>query len=111
MTFITDIQDAWKYVESHHIRYELVMILFWAGVIAIGTLNRLALLVLRRTKTHRFSWLKAHVLVPATFGQRCASNLWWCTIPPRIQSLTILIFTLLNVVCSVHGYRITSVNL
>ncbi|XWX02378.1 hypothetical protein V2A60_010415 [Cordyceps javanica] len=56
-------------------------------------------------------WLQRKVLLPATFGHRCAQSIWWCTIPPRVQSLTLAVFALVNLVFCVHGYRLTTVNL
>lgn len=50
-------------------------------------------------------WLAQHLTYPATFGYRCAQNVGWCTIPPRIQSFTILSFIVINVVFCIHGYR------
>lgn len=56
-------------------------------------------------------WAKKSLLLPATFGQHCSQNIWWCTIPPRIQSLTLVAFLLLNVGCSIQGYKVTAINL
>jgi predicted ferric reductase len=57
------------------------------------------------------AWIKRHITVPATFGNRCSQPYGWCTIPPRIQSLTILAFVLLNVSLCLHGYHLTEGNL
>ena len=51
------------------------------------------------------------VTVPATFGHRCLQNVGWCTIPPRVESLTIILFFILNVAFSIHGYFIFAGNL
>jgi hypothetical protein len=52
---------------------------------------------------HPYTWLKRFVTIPATFGYRCSQNLGWCTIPPRIHSLTIAAFVIVNVVlCSIN---------
>lgn len=49
--------------------------------------------------------LQRYLIVPATFGYHCSQNVGWCTIPPRIQSLTIAAFIFINVVlCSVNYY-------
>jgi hypothetical protein len=52
-------------------------------------------------------WVKRTISTPASFGRRCAQDYGgWATVPPRLQSLTILLFIILNVGCSIHGYRI-----
>jgi hypothetical protein len=67
------------------------------------TQNRLTSGVIR---SHTTSWFKRHVTIPATFGYRCAQNVWWATIPPRAQTITLIIFLLMNIVFNIHGYRI-----
>ncbi|KAM3452367.1 hypothetical protein NHJ6243_009394 [Beauveria neobassiana] len=56
------------------------------------------------------SWLKRRLLLPATFGYRCAQRTWGCSVPPRIQSLTIFAFIAINTVFSVIGYQLTKEN-
>lgn len=100
------------------------MIIFWIVVVAMGVLSRLIAAIGDAQRSmvkpstgisrpfHAFSvWLKRHVTIPATFGYRCAQNLGWCTIPPRIQSLTLLAFIAMNVFLSLYGYRFTDNNL
>jgi hypothetical protein len=55
--------------------------------------------------------LKRYVVIPATFGYRCSQKLGWCTIPPRIQSLAIFAFVLLNVIFCCTNYRVFEGNL
>lgn len=100
------------------------MAIFWIAVVVTGTSTRLvsfveldrmssrkpqsrAAVVIDRVNT----WLRRYITIPATFGYRRAQNLGWCTIPPRNQSLTILAFTMLNIVVSIHGYIVMPVNL
>ncbi|GJC84319.1 ferric/cupric reductase transmembrane component B [Colletotrichum liriopes] len=85
-------------------RASFYVIVFWFIVIAIGLGSRLVSAIgnlqnrehdPRKTPSiHHASalWLKRYITVPATFGYRCSQNLGWCTIPPRIQSLTIVAF-------------------
>lgn len=94
------------------------VIVFWAIVVAIGLASRLvsAIASLQRQEIDSekrpgvFSWsalwLKRYVTVPAAFGYRCSQNLGWCTIPPRVQSLTIFAFVAVNVWYCVYGYYI-----
>lgn len=58
-----------------------------------------------------YGLLKRYILVPATFGYRCLQNVGWCTIPPRIQSLTIFAFVVLNIVLCCISYPVFAANL
>ncbi|KAM0287043.1 hypothetical protein ACHAQH_000728 [Verticillium albo-atrum] len=119
-----DTLDAVEYVYYNHYIYGMAMIIFWIAVVAMGVLSRLAAAVGNAqrpivkpstsisTPFHAFSvWLKRYVTIPATFGYRCAQNLGWCTIPPRIQSLTLFAFIGMNIFLSLYGYRFTENNL
>ncbi|RXG43553.1 hypothetical protein VDGE_01145 [Verticillium dahliae] len=119
-----DTLDAVEYVYYNHYIYGMAMIIFWIVVVAMGVLSRLIAAIGDAQRSmvkpstgisrpfHAFSvWLKRHVTIPATFGYRCAQNLRWCTIPPRIQSLTLLAFIAMNVFLSLYGYRFTDNNL
>jgi predicted ferric reductase len=55
--------------------------------------------------------LRRHIIIPATFGYRCSQNIRWCTIPPRIQSITIASFVLLNIVLCSISYDVFSDNI
>lgn len=91
--------------------------IFWAVVVAIGMVLRLlstlshSHIILHADRwqsswTWGFvAWVRRRFLVPATFGYRCAQNVGWCTIPPRVQTLTITAFVAINVVFTVTGYR------
>ena len=57
------------------------------------------------------AWIKRFLTIPATFGNRCSQPYGWCTIPPRIQSLTILFFVVTNVVLCTCTYQLTDGNL
>jgi hypothetical protein len=56
-------------------------------------------------------WIKKYITIPATFSNRCSQPYGWCTIPPRIQSLTIVAFVLLNIFLCCSSYRLTLGNL
>ncbi|GKT92170.1 ferric reductase like transmembrane component [Colletotrichum tofieldiae] len=97
-------------------RASFYVIVFWFIVIAIGLGSRLVSAIgnlqnrehdPRKTPSiyHASAlWLKRYITVPATFGYRCSQNLGWCTIPPRIQSLTIVAFIIVNTFFCIHGY-------
>jgi hypothetical protein len=56
-------------------------------------------------------WLRARLIVPAVFGYRKAQPFGWYTVPPRIESLTILSFILMNILFTIHGYHVFPDNL
>lgn len=110
---------------------------FWAAVVLVGTLRHIThvfrstqprldprlepsedtdretlLIKGKPTRRERASLhLRRFVTVPATFGRRCLQNVGWCTIPPRVESLTILLFLILSIAFSVHGYYVFKGNL
>jgi hypothetical protein len=97
--------------------------LFWGVVVAIGMIHKVIRHMIDIPSSKRlypsgkqtswsWVWLKRHIFTPATFGQRCAESFGaWGTIPPRIQSITIGLFVALNVVTSIHGYRLFEGNM
>ncbi|KAF2105447.1 ferric-chelate reductase-like protein [Lophiotrema nucula] len=119
-----------------HVTYGIAMYYFWVTVIAIGVGTRFTALIRRvqrqewspipeddfeldqyRDTKHApmlsssYTLLKRYIIFPATFGYRCSQNVGWCTIPPRIQALTIATFVVLNtVLCSV-SYPVVHGNL
>ncbi|KAK7414269.1 hypothetical protein QQX98_006866 [Neonectria punicea] len=99
------------------------MIVFWAVAVAIGVVNHIILALSNTQVVNRqplqsvrqlpiyYSWLVSLITVPATFGTRCAQKIGWGTLPPRIQSITIILFLIVNIAFTIHGYRIVKVNL
>ncbi|GJN79677.1 hypothetical protein PLIIFM63780_003195 [Purpureocillium lilacinum] len=113
--------DAVQYVQRHHFYYGMAMNIFWIAVVAVGVSYRLFLIAsglcgrqaswpTRGPAVSTKKWVQRNITIPAAFGYRCAQDVWWGTIPPRVESITILLFFLLNVVLSIWGYRITKVN-
>ncbi|KAF2864728.1 ferric reductase like transmembrane component-domain-containing protein [Massariosphaeria phaeospora] len=126
--------DAADYEYNIHLVYGWALYYFWAAVVGIGVGTRLIALIQgfkrqewqpspegesmlnERVQRNRIPSLlyvlsKRHIITPATFGYRCSQNMGWCTVPPRIQSLTITTFVLLNVVLCSIDYRVTEGNL
>lgn len=109
------------------------MYYFWAIVLSVGISSRLISLLhnIRRSGWQRVSTspdesdpprqysklslvytiVKRHVIIPAAFGHRCSEPLGWCTIPTRIQFLTISAFVALNVILCTISYRVVHGNL
>ncbi|KAF4813621.1 Ferric/cupric reductase transmembrane component B [Colletotrichum siamense] len=105
--------DAHDYIWDQHFNYGWAMGMFWAVVITVGMANRALMhwepfFAQSHARRHPSSvWLKRTILTPATFGQRCVQDFGgWGTLPPRLQTLTLMLFLLLNVTCTVCGYRI-----
>jgi len=115
----------------------LAVFAFWIGAIIIGILFRLIPIirdsepkprpipineqeeafapltsqVKPRPLDYPSLYLKRFVTVPATFGYKCLQNVGWCTIPPRVESLIILVFIAVNTLLCVTGYPIFVGNL
>ncbi|RMD42198.1 hypothetical protein DV735_g2919, partial [Chaetothyriales sp. CBS 134920] len=108
--------------ETDELNYGYGMLAFWGGVVLIGILNRIYILVISsldrdptdgQTQPNRVMsklrvWTQKHITTPALFGYHCAHPLGHCTIPPRLQSWTIIAYIILNVIlCSVdyHAFQ------
>ncbi|RMZ90140.1 hypothetical protein DV736_g2645, partial [Chaetothyriales sp. CBS 134916] len=113
---------TWDQAATDRRNYGYAMYAFWGGVVLIGILNRIYVLVMTQlnrdgTDAQKLEdgimsrlrmWTLKHVTTPALFGYHCAHPLGYCTIPPRLQSWTIMAFLVLNVVlCSVsyHAFN------
>ncbi|WZH47073.1 ferric reductase like transmembrane component-domain-containing protein [Fusarium acuminatum] len=67
---------------------------FWAVVVAVGIVNRILPIPGQGPKG---LWLKRNAIMPAALGQRCVQDFGgWGTLPPRIQTLTLVAFVLIN---------------
>jgi predicted ferric reductase len=110
------------------------MYYFWIVVVTVGVSTRLVSLIRNLAHQKRYqpgaasgltfvepkscsstsqlqALLKRFVTIPATFSNRCSQPYGWCTIPPRLQSLTILAFVVLNIVLCTYTYELTDGNL
>jgi hypothetical protein len=88
---------------------------FWGFVVLIGVANRyVEWLAMRRRAVgdqHSSSkgfrlWLRKRLLLPATFGEHCQDPVGWCTIPPRLESVVLLLYLIMNFVFMFPGYDI-----
>lgn len=107
--------------------HRYLMYWFWSVVVSVGIASRLIPLIQSlarpgncdgdfvRTKHNKTTWmqalLKRYITIPATFNNRCSQSIGWCTIPTRVQSLTIFAFVLLNVVLCTIDYNLVDGNL
>ena len=110
------------------------MYYFWSAIVAVGLTTRLLSLIrnfmVQRQRYRSLAnpnsphstkyrsvfglpqaWLKQYLIIPAAFGDRCSRPYGWCTIPPRLQSLTIFAFVTLNVFLCSCSYYLTDGNL
>ncbi|KAJ4251005.1 hypothetical protein NW762_011655 [Fusarium torreyae] len=118
-----DTLDSVAYTYTKHAVYGNAMIVFWVVVVTIGVLNHAVLHIanLQVVRSHTsksggtlwnfYTWTLSRLTTPATYGDRCAQKVGWGTVPPRIQSLTLFAFLLLNIALSIHGYRIVPINM
>ena len=58
-----------------------------------------------------YNFIKRYITVPATFGYTHSQNIGWCTVPTRIQSITIAAFVIMNIVLCSISYRVFAHNL
>ena len=118
--------DTWSDSEITRAGYGYAMIGFWAIVLILGSVNRIAVLISnfspkdaitpsysdKRKTFARFQlWVKYWLTTPALFSRRTAENVRWCTVPPRLQSLTIFAFVTINVVACCVSYNVFDGNL
>ncbi|KAF5972656.1 ferric-chelate reductase [Fusarium coicis] len=98
--------EAHDYIWDYHNYYGWAMGIFWALVVGVGIANR-ALGQFFSNQGRKSSWVKRNILIPATLGRRCVQDYGgWGTLPPRIQTLTLILFVIVNVACTIHGYDI-----
>lgn len=118
-------KDAWnESVQTRHL-YGNFMFFFWLAVIACGVVYRLpawtTVAVDRfgekgqtipvQLRGHGRSLLQQHLTVPATFSRHCSEPVGWCTIPPRLQSILLLMFAVVNITLCCISYDVFEGNL
>ena len=100
------------------------MIGFWGAVLLLGILNRLLHLFVSwkwpvstyrvrhqastgtsRVFTKIHTLFRRFVIIPAFAGYQHQQPLGWCTIPTRLQSLTIFTFVIYNLLVCAIGYK------
>ncbi|KIW85903.1 hypothetical protein Z517_01296 [Fonsecaea pedrosoi CBS 271.37] len=121
-----------------HERYGWSMYGFWGGLLLIGMINRLITHVSqsRRLKAKddveggeasssekksrsgpvawvqsAHHWLRAQIIIPATFGSHHNRPLLWSTIPTRMETIVLVSFYIMTFILCCVGYYITSPNL
>lgn len=93
---------------------------FWGLVALIGVANRcVESLTMRRhtAGTYRDNsnglrlWIRKRLLLPATFGKHCQDPIGWCTIPPRLESILLTLYLVINFIFMFPGYDLFEGNL
>lgn len=94
---------------------------FWTAVLTVGIFYRIARTIASTMRKRRPElnptlkhgpWSKLrlgtkyYLSTPALWSQRAAEPVGWCTVPPRLQSLTIVAFAVINVVLSCVNYTL-----
>lgn len=86
---------------------------FWGLVALIGVGNRCAeWLAMRRHTAGSYRadskglrlWVRKILLLPATFGNHCQEPIGWCTIPPRLESVLLILYLVMNFIFMFPGY-------
>ncbi|KAF5981730.1 ferric reductase Fre2p [Fusarium bulbicola] len=81
--------EAHDFIWDYHNYYGWVMGMFWGLVVGVGIVNR---------------------ALGQTFSSLSRNKAWdyagWGTLPPRIQTLPLILFVIVNIACTIHGYDI-----
>lgn len=93
---------------------------FWGLVIVVGLIYRCTeLLAARRHATGRYQpenssvrlWLRRRLLLPATFSGHCQESAGFGTIPPRVETILLIVYLVMNIVFLFPGYDLFEGNL
>ena len=93
---------------------------FWGLAIIVGLIYRCTeLLSARRNATScdRLEtsstrlWIRKRLLLPATFGGHCQDSAGFGTIPPRLETLLLVVYLVMNIVFLFPGYDLFEGNL
>ena len=92
---------------------------FWALAIIVGLIHRLTELLATRCNAGRYGpaknsvrlWIVRRLLLPATFGGHCQDSAGFGTIPPRIETILLIVYLVMNIVFLFPGYDLFEGNL
>jgi hypothetical protein len=56
-------------------------------------------------------WIRRCLILPPTFRQACQEPIRWCTIPPRLETILLTTYIILNIVYCFPGYDLFLPNL
>jgi len=81
---------------------------FWAAILVFGMLSRLLHTVCQGRPiagTKVLHLLRTHVIIPAAVGTVHQRRLFWCTVPKRLDLITIVSFWVVCVALACVGYH------
>lgn len=55
-------------------------------------------------------WIRSRLILPATFGKHCQAPIAGATIPPRLETLVLVVYVILNFVFCFPGYDLFADN-
>ncbi|GFF31374.1 ferric/cupric reductase transmembrane component 2 [Aspergillus udagawae] len=112
--------DAWQFELWSHYAFGYLGYAYWAVVIAVGTLHKLASRAIcsKRARSLPFltpvlsiyGWIQTNLIIPAPLASSRRRLLWW-TFPGRIHAIIVLLFWILSIVLCLVGYRTFSDNI
>ena len=90
--------------------FTFALIGFWAFAVAVGILTRIV--ASRKKKSEETTrslwiWIRRRIILPATLGRKQAEgNAYTGTIPPRLETLLLAIYAIINVYQCFPGYHV-----
>lgn len=93
---------------------------FWGLVVVVGLINRCVQLLnarqhgpdrQRSDSSSIRLWIRRRLLLPATFGQHCQDSVGMGTIPPRLESMLLVLYLIMNIVFIFPGYDLFAGNI
>jgi len=93
---------------------------FWGLAIVVGLIYRCTeLLAARRHAKGRCQpdtssmslWFRRRLLLPATFGGHCQDSAGFGTIPPRLETILLIVYLVMNIIFLFPGYELFEGNL
>ncbi|KAF7169015.1 hypothetical protein CNMCM5623_001868 [Aspergillus felis] len=112
--------DAWQFELWSHYAFGYLGYAYWAVVIAVSAVHRLALHAIcpKRERSLPFltpvssiyDWIQTNLIIPAPLASSRRRLLWW-TFPGRIHAIVVLLFWILSIVLCLGGYRTFSDNI
>ena len=97
-------------------QFSFMLTAFWIVVVLIGlsgrAISHFPRIALKASESRTWTYFRRILLLPAAFGSRQAIPIRQTfTIPPRLESLTLLVYAIMNVYMCLPGYELFTGNL
>lgn len=97
-------------------QFSFVLIGFWIAVVLVGLSGRaisyIPRLALKVSESETWTFIRRVLLLPAAFGGKQAVSIRRTfTVPPRLESLTLLVYASMCVYMCFPGYQLFTGNL